>query len=75
MVPVILSRLHMLENRFIGIDLHVTELQGRKYTILRYSSNAPVVLRNRTGQIEVRMEGNRLVIDDGYKRKPRGKLG
>ncbi len=72
MKPVVTSHTFMEPGMYQGITLNIEEIDGKRFTVIRHGPNSlPLLMRNRTGFISTRLDGNRLVIDDGYRRKPR----
>ncbi len=63
---VVLTSMYMLENMHTTIDVYIREIDGKKFTAF-YHANAPILIRNYTGRINVSVVGNKLVIDDGGK--------
>ncbi len=72
---VVLMRQQLFEQiTYTSLTIQVQELDGKRYMIVRMGAGleaTPILIPNRTNVIEVRVEGRRLVIDDGYHRKPR----
>ncbi len=52
-----------------GLTYYVVKEGRKRFTVVENGGNFPILLPNRTGAVEVSIQGNRLVIDDGYRRK------
>ena len=67
---VVISNMHVLPGMYQHLSLTVDEYDGKRYTIVRNTVDSmPLLLRNYTGNIEVAMERNKLIISDGRRRK------
>lgn len=72
--PIVLSRSYVLGPiTYFNVPIQVQELDGKRYMIVGTGEgfSNPILIPNRTGMVETRMEGHRLIIDDGHHRGPR----